>query len=88
MNETPDELPEAVGGVDGESDVVAERSGADTPRHRRPLLADMPRPQEDPEPDPDPAPDAEPDPEPERPPEDKDENEREEVVRPDAGPTG
>ncbi|WP_211370874.1 hypothetical protein, partial [Nonomuraea turkmeniaca] len=42
MKENPEELPEAVGGVEGESDVVAERSGAETPRARRPIPADPP----------------------------------------------
>ncbi|MED7923251.1 hypothetical protein SMD20_03345 [Nonomuraea sp. LP-02] len=43
MSEMPYELPEAVGGVDGESDVVAERSSCGTPRNRRPVSADMPQ---------------------------------------------
>ncbi|MEW9555923.1 hypothetical protein [Nonomuraea sp. NPDC050783] len=55
MSEKPDELPEAVGGVNGESDVVAERSGAGTPRTRRPVSADPPEEMDAPEPeDPDP----------------------------------
>ncbi|MDP4507967.1 hypothetical protein ACTWPT_53970 [Nonomuraea sp. 3N208] len=48
MNENPEELPEAVGGVEGESDVVAERSGAETPRARRPVPADPPEIQDQP----------------------------------------
>ncbi|MEO3791166.1 hypothetical protein ABGB14_13200 [Nonomuraea sp. B10E15] len=70
MSEKPENLPDAVGGVEGESDVVAERSGAGTPRSRRPVSAD--------------------------PPDDEDTREEEageeengnDVVRPDAGPTG
>ncbi|MFI7703634.1 hypothetical protein [Nonomuraea sp. NPDC049480] len=42
MSENPDELPDAVAGVNGESDVVAERSGAGTPKSRRPIPADPP----------------------------------------------
>ncbi|TMR88761.1 hypothetical protein [Nonomuraea basaltis] len=49
MSEKPDELPEAVGGVNGESDIVAERSGADTPKTRRPIPANPPDEQEVPE---------------------------------------
>ncbi|HEX4817297.1 MAG TPA: hypothetical protein VFV66_31535 [Nonomuraea sp.] len=49
MRKKPDELPEAVGGVEGESDVVAERSGARTPRTRRPVPADLPEDQEEPQ---------------------------------------
>ncbi|GAA2209405.1 hypothetical protein GCM10009850_048630 [Nonomuraea monospora] len=51
MSETSDELPEAVGGVRGESDVVAERAGCDTPRSRRPVPADLPDEQDEPEPE-------------------------------------
>ncbi|UBU10124.1 hypothetical protein [Nonomuraea gerenzanensis] len=51
MSETSDELPEAVGGVSGESDVVAERSGCDTPRSRRPVSADLPEEQDEPQPE-------------------------------------
>ncbi|MFB4275623.1 hypothetical protein ACBJ59_10040 [Nonomuraea sp. MTCD27] len=51
MSETSDELPEAIGGVDGESDVVAERSGASTPKSRRPVPADPPDEQDEPEPE-------------------------------------
>ncbi|WP_157549943.1 hypothetical protein [Nonomuraea candida] len=51
MSETSDELPEAVGGVSGESDVVAERSGSSTPRSRRPVCADPPDEQDEPEPE-------------------------------------
>jgi hypothetical protein len=51
MSETSDELPEAVGGVSGESDVVAERSGSSTPKSRRPVPADPPDEQEEPEPE-------------------------------------
>ncbi|MFK4034969.1 hypothetical protein ACI2LC_04105 [Nonomuraea wenchangensis] len=43
MSEKPVELPATVGGVDGESDVVAERSGCGTPHNRRPVSADMPQ---------------------------------------------
>ncbi|MEV0353708.1 hypothetical protein AB0H88_48840 [Nonomuraea sp. NPDC050680] len=39
MNE---DLPDAVNRDGGESDVVAERSGADTPKARRPVPADWP----------------------------------------------
>ncbi|MFD1543315.1 hypothetical protein [Nonomuraea guangzhouensis] len=39
MNE---DLPDAVNRDGGESDVVAERSGADTPKARRPIPADWP----------------------------------------------
>ncbi|NUO98928.1 MAG: hypothetical protein HOV96_10165 [Nonomuraea sp.] len=66
-----EELPEAVGGVDGESDVVAERSGSGTPRTRRPLSADPPDEQDEPEPD-----------------ELDEDDDGEDVIRPDAGPTG
>ncbi|MFB4271782.1 hypothetical protein [Nonomuraea sp. GTA35] len=51
MSQTSDELPEAVGGVSGESDVVAERSGCDTPTSRRPVPADLPDEQDEPEPE-------------------------------------
>jgi hypothetical protein len=37
-----EDLPDAVNRDGGESDVVAERSGADTPRARRPIPADWP----------------------------------------------
>ncbi|MFG1708986.1 hypothetical protein ACFLIM_37905 [Nonomuraea sp. M3C6] len=67
MTKKSDELPAAVGDV-GESDVVAERSGASTPRTRRPVPADTPDELDEPEP--------------EEVPEDED------VIRPDAGPTG
>ncbi|MCK2216839.1 hypothetical protein MF672_024030 [Actinomadura sp. ATCC 31491] len=50
MSEKPDELPESAGGVMGESDVVAERSGAGTPRNRRPVPAGPPEEQETPDP--------------------------------------
>ncbi|GAA3699106.1 hypothetical protein GCM10022224_076330 [Nonomuraea antimicrobica] len=70
MSKTSDELPEAIGGVDGESDVVAERSGASTPRTRRPVSADPPDQQDEPEPDL------------------FDEEDEEDVIRTDAGPTG
>ncbi|RSN10534.1 hypothetical protein DMB42_16705 [Nonomuraea sp. WAC 01424] len=70
--EPPEELPETVRGVDGESDVVAERSASGTPRARRPVSADRPEKQQDPDPadtdDEHTAPGT--------------------VVRPDAGPTG
>ncbi|MFG1684531.1 hypothetical protein ACGFNP_30510 [Nonomuraea sp. NPDC049269] len=39
MNE---DLPDAVNRDGGESDVVAERSGAETPKARRPVPADWP----------------------------------------------
>ncbi|MEU1387740.1 MULTISPECIES: hypothetical protein [unclassified Nonomuraea] len=71
MSQKPDDLPAAVGGVDGESDVVAERSASGSPRTRRPLSADPPDEQEEPTP--------------EEPPEEDDEGE--DVIRPDAGPT-
>ncbi|MFC4117561.1 hypothetical protein [Nonomuraea zeae] len=81
MSDTSDELPEAVVGAEGESDVVAERSGAGTPRSRRPVPADPPEARDEPEH--------------EREREDGPELEREdgpdegdEVIRPDAGPTG
>ncbi|MGR6916892.1 hypothetical protein ACU635_21860 [[Actinomadura] parvosata] len=51
MSETSGELPEAVGGVSGESDVVAERSGCDTPKSRRPISADPPDELDEPEPE-------------------------------------
>jgi hypothetical protein len=73
MREKPDELPETVGGIEGESDIVAERSGADTPRTRRPVPADLPSDQEEPA-------EAE---------ERKDEDDEDDnVIRTDAGPTG
>ncbi|HUR04727.1 MAG TPA: hypothetical protein VM347_19445 [Nonomuraea sp.] len=37
-----EDLPDAMNRDGGESDVVAERSGAETPRARRPILADWP----------------------------------------------
>jgi hypothetical protein len=49
MSETSRELPDAVGGVDGESDVIAERAGCDTPRSRRPVHADPPDKQDPPD---------------------------------------
>ncbi|MBF8193749.1 hypothetical protein ITP53_50345 [Nonomuraea sp. K274] len=42
MSKRSDELPETVGGIDGESDIVAERSGSSSPRTRRPIPADPP----------------------------------------------
>ncbi|MFG2073054.1 hypothetical protein [Nonomuraea maritima] len=42
MTQIPEELPEVFSGINGESDVVAERSGCITRRTRRPLCADMP----------------------------------------------
>ncbi|WP_188187944.1 hypothetical protein [Nonomuraea sp. SYSU D8015] len=49
MSEKPDELPEAVGRVNGESDIVAERSGAETRKTRRPVPAEPLEQQETPE---------------------------------------
>ncbi|MFI7637232.1 hypothetical protein [Nonomuraea sp. NPDC049400] len=69
MTENSDELPEAVRGIDGESDLVAERSFATTPKYRRPVPANPPEEWEEPEPE-----------------EELDEDE--DVIRPDAGPTG
>ncbi|MEV5498483.1 hypothetical protein AB0M50_24090 [Nonomuraea fuscirosea] len=69
MSKPSKELPEAVRGLQGESDVVAERAGCDTPRSRRPISADPPDAQDEPEPE------GEPD-------------DDEDVIRPDAGPTG
>jgi hypothetical protein len=40
MSDKPEELPEAVSGLGGESDVVAARSGSTTARARRPVPAD------------------------------------------------
>ncbi|TDC02942.1 hypothetical protein E1267_27895 [Nonomuraea longispora] len=78
MSEKPEDKPDAVGRVEGESDVVAERSGAGTPTSRRPVSADLPvdDPQEGPQE--------------KGPQEDSGEEEENgnEVVRPDAGPTG
>ncbi|MET8863037.1 hypothetical protein ABZW11_08785 [Nonomuraea sp. NPDC004580] len=51
MRKISDELPAAVGGVDGESDIVAERSGCNTPRTRRPVSADPPDELDEPEPE-------------------------------------
>ncbi|TDE42200.1 hypothetical protein E1295_28370 [Nonomuraea mesophila] len=97
MSEKPEDKPDAVAGVEGESDVVAERSGAGTPTSRRPISADLP--EDDPRLD-DPQEEG---PQEERPqdgpqeerPQDgpQEGSEREEgndgeVVRPDAGPTG
>ncbi|TDD17127.1 hypothetical protein [Nonomuraea diastatica] len=70
MSKKPEEKPDAVGGVGGESDVVAERSGAGTPRTRRPVSADPPY-EEDPQEE-----------------EAGEEENGNDVVRPDAGPTG
>ncbi|MET8003855.1 hypothetical protein [Nonomuraea glycinis] len=42
MSETPEEQSEAAIGLGGESDVVAERSGATTETGRRPVPADPP----------------------------------------------
>ncbi|MGP3919079.1 hypothetical protein [Nonomuraea sp. 10N515B] len=85
MNEKPEELPKAVGGVEGESDIVAERSGAETQRSRRPVPADPPELQAQRE-------------RPEnargssqeesRPDSQKAQQDADEVTRPDAGPTG
>ncbi|KAB8193160.1 hypothetical protein FH608_022900 [Nonomuraea phyllanthi] len=69
MSEKSEELPEAVRGVDGESDVVAERSGCITPKYRRPVPANPPEEWEEREPEQEPG-------------------EDEDVIRPDAGPTG
>lgn len=72
MRDMPDkELPDAVGGVNGESDVVAERSGSGTPRTRRPLSAEPPDELDEPTPD-----------------ELDEDDDGEDVIRPDAGPTG
>ncbi|MGP3933828.1 hypothetical protein [Nonomuraea sp. KM88] len=70
MSDTSEEKPDAVGGVEGESDVVAERSGAGTPRSRRPVSADLP------------------DEEDEQEEEAGEEENGNDVIRPDAGPTG
>ncbi|NRQ37169.1 hypothetical protein HII36_35835 [Nonomuraea sp. NN258] len=51
MSENADQLPESTG-MGGENDVVAERSGADTPKARRPVPADPPEAQKEPEPEP------------------------------------
>ncbi|MEO3803624.1 hypothetical protein [Nonomuraea sp. B1E8] len=76
MSDKSEEKPDAVGGVEGESDVIAERSGAGTPRSRRPVSADLPAEEDQQE-------------------EDlheegagEDEENGNDVVRPDAGPTG
>lgn len=42
MGVMKEDLPDAMNRDGGESDVVAERSGAETPRARRPILADWP----------------------------------------------
>jgi hypothetical protein len=47
MSETPEERPETEYGLGGESDVVAERSGATTEKGRRPIPADPPDAQAD-----------------------------------------
>ncbi|MEO3888699.1 hypothetical protein [Nonomuraea sp. B5E05] len=81
MSDKSEEKPDAVGGVEGESDVIAERSGAGTPRSRRPVPADLP---------------AEVDQQEDDQQEDdlheegagEDEENGDDVVRPDAGPTG
>jgi hypothetical protein len=49
MSDKADELPEAIGGVNGESDVVAERSGTETRKTHRPIPADPPDEQDIPE---------------------------------------
>ncbi|NUW45440.1 hypothetical protein [Nonomuraea rhodomycinica] len=41
-DDRPDDLPDTVTGLNAESDVVAERSGAGTPRSRRPVPVDPP----------------------------------------------
>ncbi|MEO3870117.1 hypothetical protein ABGB18_14970 [Nonomuraea sp. B12E4] len=51
MTKKPEELPEAVGRVNGESDVVAERAGIETPRTRRPIPADPPDALDEPQPE-------------------------------------
>ncbi|MEV0231669.1 hypothetical protein [Nonomuraea sp. NPDC050786] len=51
MTEKYDELPEAVRGIDGESEIVAERSCASTPKYRRPIPADPPEEWEEPQPE-------------------------------------
>ncbi|MGI5289197.1 hypothetical protein ACQEVF_38470 [Nonomuraea polychroma] len=78
MNENPEELPEAVGGVEGESDVVAERSGAETPKARRPIPAEPPELRDEPEAAEEDAKKGE----------EETRTGAEEVTRPDAGPTG
>ncbi|WP_049567232.1 hypothetical protein [Nonomuraea sp. SBT364] len=76
MSDKADELPEAVFGLGGESDVVAERSGATTAKARRPVPVDPPEAMDEAEDDD--TDDTEGD-------EDDDEDD---VTRPDAGPTG
>ena len=49
MNDEPEELPDASNRAGGESDVVAERSGATTPMAPRPIPADPPDAQDEPE---------------------------------------
>ncbi|SDM20782.1 hypothetical protein [Nonomuraea jiangxiensis] len=51
MTRKPEELPAAVGRVNGESDVVAERAGVVTPRTRRPIPADPPEALDEPQPE-------------------------------------
>ncbi|MEV4115365.1 hypothetical protein [Nonomuraea sp. NPDC049695] len=51
MTEKSDELPEAVRGIDGESEIVAERSCASTPKSRRPVPHDPPEEWEEREPE-------------------------------------
>jgi hypothetical protein len=71
MSETPEKQPEAANGLGGESDVVAERSGATTEKGRRPIPADPPEATD--EADAEEAAD--------------EENDDGEVTHPDAGPT-
>jgi len=73
MSETPEEQPEAVNGLGGESDVVAERSGATTETGRRPIPAEPPE--------------ATNEAGAEEAADQDEENDEGEVARPDAGPT-
>ncbi|MEV0597456.1 hypothetical protein [Nonomuraea cavernae] len=50
MSENPQDLPDAPNGLGGESDVVAERSGADTPKAPRPIPADPAEARDEPDP--------------------------------------
>ncbi|MGW0484958.1 hypothetical protein [Nonomuraea sp. NPDC003214] len=79
MSDRTDELPEAVSGLGGESDVVAERSGSTTPRLRRPVPVDPPEARDEP---------ADDDEAESRAGGEERDDDEDDVTRPDAGPTG
>ncbi|WP_336214254.1 hypothetical protein [Nonomuraea sp. LPB2021202275-12-8] len=88
MSERPDEPPEAANGLGGESDVVAERSGASTERARRPIPADPPEARDDPAADDEASDEASDEDESAEEDEERDGGDAGEETRPDVGPTG